>query len=400
MRAMIVGAGIGGLTAAIALREAGIGVTVYERAGEIEEVGAGILLAANAVSALGEIGLSDDVRRLGTPASAGRVLTWRGETLTEVPVDELQSRVGTRSTAVHRADLQMLLLRELGATNVRLGAECSGFEQDDTGVTTVFADGSEERGELLIGADGLNSTVRRVLYGPEQPRYAGYTAWRAVVRPGRELLPWGTCFESWGRGARFGCAHIGSGRVYWFATSNAPEGEKDGPAGSLLGPKATLVRHFDGWHHPIPALISETPEEEIRRDDLYDREPLTGNWGNGRITLLGDAAHPSTPNLGQGACQAIEDAVALARCLKEVGETPAPDGVASALRRYEDLRRERTAWIVRRSRAIGRVGQIENPLLCRVRDAALKATPAKLQLRQFERVVSPEASPRKLAPQP
>jgi 2-polyprenyl-6-methoxyphenol hydroxylase-like FAD-dependent oxidoreductase len=392
MRAMIVGAGIGGLTAAIALRRAGVDATVFERAGEIRAVGAGILLAANAVSALGEIGLSDDVRRLGTPASAGRILTWRGKTLTEVPVGELETRVGAPSAAVHRADLQELLLRHLGEKNVRLGAECSGFEQDDVGVNVGFADGSQESGDLLIGADGLRSTVRTALFGPEKPRYAGYTAWRAVVRPGRPLLPWGTGFESWGRGARFGCAHIGDGRVYWFATRNAPEGERDGPPGSPSGPKASLMGLFGGWHHPIPALIAETDEEGIRRDDLYDREPLSGSWGRGRVTLLGDAAHPSTPNLGQGACQAIEDAVALARCLQDVGETTASYGAPSALRKYEDLRRERTAWIVRRSRAVGRIGQMENPLLRGLRDAALKATPTRLELRQFERVVRPERS--------
>ncbi|HEX5850780.1 MAG TPA: FAD-dependent monooxygenase [Rubrobacter sp.] len=390
MRSMIVGAGIGGLTAAIALRRAGIDATVFERAEEIKEVGAGILLAANAVAALGEIGLSDDVGRLGTPASAGRVFTCRGKTLTEVPVEQLERMVGVSSAAVHRADLQELLLRKLGRQNVRLGAECSGFEQDDKGVDVVFADGSRERGDLLIGADGLHSTVRAGLFGPEKPRYAGYTAWRAVVRPGRGLLSWGMAFESWGRGARFGCAHIGDGRVYWFATRNAPEGERDGPPGSPSGPKALLTELFGGWHHPIPALVAETEEEAIRRDDLYDREPLAGSWGMGRVTLLGDAAHPSTPNLGQGACQAIEDARALSRCLEEVEDTSAPGGVASALRRYEDLRRERTAWIVRRSRAIGRVGQIENPLLCRLRNSALKATPDQLQLRQFESVVRPE----------
>ena len=392
MRAMIVGAGIGGLTAAIALRRAGIETTVFERAGKIKEVGAGILLAANAVRALGELGLFHEVSQLGTPASAGLIHSWRGETLAEVPARELEKRSGAPSVAVHRADLQSFLLKEAGEKNVVLGAQCSGFEQDEAGVTATFTDGTVERGELLIGADGLCSTVRARLFGLEKPRYAGYTAWRAVVAPGRELLPWGSGFESWGRGARFGCAHIGGGRVYWFATRNAPEGERDGPAGSPSGPKAALTRPFDGWHHPVPDLIAETGESAIRRDDLYDREPLSGSWGEGRVTLLGDAAHPATPNLGQGACQAIEDAVVIARGLEQVVQTNAKAGVPTALRRYEGLRGERTAWIVRRSRALGRIGQIENPLLCRLRDVALKVTPTHLQLRQLERVMHPERS--------
>ena len=387
MRAMIVGAGIGGLTTAIALRRAGIEATVFERAGEIKEVGAGILLAANAVRALGELGLLHEVRQLGTPASAGRIHSWRGKTLAEVPARELEKTFGAPSVAVHRADLQGFLLKEAGEKNVVLGENCSGFEQDDAGVTAIFADGTVERGELLIGADGLYSTVRARLFGREKPRYAGYTAWRAVVKPGRELLPCGTGFESWGRGVRFGCAHIGGGRVYWFATRNAPEGERDGPLGSTSGPKVALRRLFDGWHHPVPDLIAETEEWAIRRDDLYDRAPLSGSWGEGRVTLLGDAAHPATPNLGQGACQAIEDAVVLARCLEQIVRANAKDSVPSALRRYEGLRGERTAWIVRRSRALGRIGQIENPLLCRLRDAVLKATPTRTQVRQLDQVL-------------
>jgi 2-polyprenyl-6-methoxyphenol hydroxylase-like FAD-dependent oxidoreductase len=390
MRAMIVGAGIGGLTASIALRRAGIETTVFERADELREVGAGILLAANAIRVFDNLGLSEGVRRLGTPASAGQIRSWKGETLADVPAGMLEKRVGAPSAAVHRADLQRLLLEEQGEGVVRLGARCSGFGQDDEGVTAFFDDGSTERADVLVGADGLNSTVRAGLFGREKPRYAGYTAWRAVVEPDRELLPWGTGFESWGRGARFGCVHIGGGRVYWFATRNANEGGVDGPVGTPSGPKAALLEHFGGWHHPIAELIGETGERGIRRDDLYDREPLTGSWGRGRITLLGDAAHPATPNLGQGACQAVEDAEMLARCLKEGGEAEMDDGVPAALRRYEDLRSGRTAWIVRRSRAVGRVGQIENPLLCRLRDALLKATPTWLQLRQFEQVISYE----------
>ena len=380
---MVAGAGIGGLSAAIALRRAGFEVAVFERAPELGEVGAGLLLAANAQKALGRLGLAETVAGLGTPASAFEIRSWRGRVLAGNPAGELEKKIGTPSVAVHRADLQALLMRDAGGP-LRLGAEVEGFGQDEGGVTVSLAGGGEERADLLVGADGLRSRVRASLFGPARPRYAGYTAWRAVAEPGEELLPWGTGFESWGLGARFGCAHIGGGRIYWFATANAPEGGRDGPIGSPTGPKATLLRRFGDWHSPITGLIGTAREDAILRTDIYDREPLGERWGRGRVTLLGDAAHPMTPDLGQGAAQAMEDAVALARCLQESGAT------AEALRRYERLRSARAAMVVRRSRRVGRVGQLESPLLCLLRDRALAMTPPKAQLRQLEEVMGYE----------
>ena len=216
----------------------------------------------------------------------------------------------------------------------------------------------------------------------EELRYAGYTSWCGIAVPRHALVPVGGGFESWGRGRRFGCAHVGGGRIYWFATENAPEGASDGPAGT----KAALLETFRGWHEPVEALIRATQEDAILRTDVHDREPLGKRWGEGRATLLGDAAYPVTPNLGQGACQAIEDAVVLARCLREGGGS-----VVGALRRYEGLRADRTAAIVRRSRRIGRVGQLENPLLCRLRDRTLKMIPARTQLRRMEEIAAYEA---------
>lgn len=380
---LVAGAGIGGLTAAIALRRAGFEVAVFERAAGILGVGAGLLLAANAVKALDELGLSDAVSGLGVPAADGGILSWRGEVLLKVDASELEKRAGAQTSAVHRADLQEMLLRKLdeaGGT-VHVGKELERFAQDDGGVRAFFADGSEERGGVLVGADGLRSRVRAGLFGDQRPVYAGYTSWRGIASPGRELVPVGGGFESWGRGRRFGCAHVGGGRVYWFATKNAPEGQRNEPGGS----KTALLEAFRGWHEPVGAVIGATEGGAILRTDVYDRKPLGRRWGEGRVTLLGDAAHPMTPNLGQGACQAIEDAVVLARCLRARGAT------ADALRRYEELRAERAATVVRRSRRLGKIGQLENPLLCRLRDRALGMIPAKTYLRQMEGIVAHRA---------
>ncbi len=376
MKALIVGAGIGGLTATIALRRAGIEAAVLERATELREVGAGLLLGANAMKALDKIHLGNAVRGIGAPTVVGTLRSWNDEELVGLSADQVTGLVGAESFAVHRAELQAELLRELGEENVRLGAGCKGFDQDQLSVKALLDEGNELNADFLIGADGLHSTIRNQLLGYEKPVYAGYTAWRGVAEYKNDLLTEGGGFESWGRGTRFGCARMGGGSMYWFATRNAPEGDDDGPAGS----RQTLLEMFSGWHEPVEELIEATSESDIRRDDVYDREPVR-LWGEGRVTLLGDAAHPMTPNLGQGACQAIEDAVVIADCLREKTR------VAAALRIYEARRAVRTSAIVRLSRRMGRVGQLEHPLLCRLRNTAVKRMPDLVQRRQLRMVL-------------
>jgi len=382
VRVLIVGAGIGGLSAAIALQRRGIEAVLFERTTELKEIGAGIAIAANAMQALDSLGLTDAVRHIGTEPQFYEIRSWRGDILSKVSVSEQREKMGATSVAAHRADLQAALLQGLAEAGgkVHLGTECVGFEQTEGYVQASFASGREERGDLLVGADGLNSMVRERLLGDGPPRYAGYTAWRAVVMPKHELVPQGAV-ESWGRGTRFLVARIGRGRVYWAAAKNAPQGADRRPAASR---KDFLLRSFRGWHVPIEELIRVTDERAILHTDIYDRDPLREHWGEGRISLLGDAAHPMTPDLGQGACQAIEDAVVLAKCLSEESDP------AAALRHYEAHRTRRVAVIVQRSRRLGRVAQLKNPLLCQLRDVLLKRTPDRVLQRQAEEIVSYE----------
>ena len=379
-KAIIAGGGIGGLTAAVALRRAGVEVAVFERAPEIEEIGAGITLWANATRPLKRLDVYEEVRSSGAAEIGGELRSWHGALISEIPADALRSRFGEANLAVHRADLQGALLSALPEGTVWLGRELVGFSQNGREVVARFADGHEERGDLLVGADGIHSSVRAQLFGRRPPRYAGYTAWRGVADAGEEGLPEGVGLNLWGRGSEFGLVGIGRGRFYWFATKNAPEGEAD----SAAGRRREVLDLLSGWYEPARATVEATADPKILRNDIYDREPLK-SWGMGRVTLLGDAAHPMTPNLGQGACQAIEDAVVLARCL-DGGEE-----VFASLRRYEDRRVSRTAAVVRRSRFVGKLIQLENPLLCRLRDAVAKRTSARAQLRQYEEIARYEA---------
>ena len=376
MKALIVGAGIGGLSAAIGLRQAGIEVEVFDKASELREAGAGLLLGANGIKALDHLGVGGAVRRAGAKTLAAELRSQDGARLAGFSAPEVRARAGADSYAIHRTDLQSVLLDAAGRESVTLGAECERFAQDAGGVRLNLSGGREKRGDFLLGADGVHSVVKERLFGPSKLRYAGYTAWRGVAEVDPDAAPAGANFETWGCGTRFGYADLGRGRAYWFATRNAPEGGfKDSDGG-----REALLRFFRGWHEPIEEVIRTTREEAILHGDVYDRAPLS-RWGDGRVTLLGDAAHPMTPNLGQGACQAIEDAATLARCFHETHE------LEKALGLYEARRTRRTAYIARLSRLMGRVGQAENPVLCRVRDAAVRATPDTLKLRQLEAVL-------------
>lgn len=389
MRVLIAGAGIGGLSAAIALRRVGAEVVIFERARQLTHAGKGLLIPPNAAKALRKIGLDEVVDNVGVPASSGELRTWRGEVLARLPLAEVEQRTGEETVGVHRGDLQEVLLSTLAEVahgeGPRTGKELVDFQQEGNEVLACFADATTESGDLLVGADGLHSRARAILHADGEPRYAGFTSWRGMAHGfPAEKLPLGRGFETWGPGGLFGCGHVGGDSVYWFATRLTLKGGRDGPEGA----RAQLLRAFAAWHEPIGELILGTDETDILRTDVYDRDPLEGGWGKERVTLLGDAAHPMTPNLGQGASQAIEDAVVLSRCLAPAVREEAD--VEGALRSYEDERSERTAQIVRRSRNASRLSHLQNPLLCKLRDVVLKALPDRAQLRQIEEIVAYE----------
>lgn len=366
---LIVGGGIGGLTLALAMLHRGWSVKVFERAASLQPVGAGLAIWANAVRVLAHLGVRDALMRHARPGASMAMRSWQGKPLISADPAKIERLLGEQSIVIHRADLVQLLIDELPSDAFYLNAQVVEITQDEQYASLRLADGRVFQGDLLVGADGINSLVRELASGSVPLRYAGYTAWRGVTNFG----PLDIAGETLGQGARFGLSSMSNDRVYWYATQSLP-------ANTVIegGHKQHLLKLFANWHAPIADLIQSTPESEILHHDIYDLSSLP-HWSLGRITLLGDAAHAMTPNLGQGACQAIEDAAVLARQISEHND------LSVALQAYEAERRPRVKQIWQQSRLIGEVGQWSNPLACSFRDSLFKyvaAPMSNMQLRQ------------------
>ncbi|MGD2114897.1 MAG: FAD-dependent monooxygenase, partial [Acidobacteriota bacterium] len=361
-RILIVGGGVGGLATAIALEKVGIRAEVLEKAPELREIGAGLMINSNGVIALRHLGLDEEVTAGGAVVREG-FFRWRsGKVLFDFPVRQLEEEIGAPILGLHRAKMLEVLKGHCDPDRILTGSKVVGLRQDEHSVELELEDGRTERGAIAIGADGIWSSVRRQLIGDGAPRYAGYTSWRGVTTA-TGLVKDGVGGETWGPGSRFGFMHIGEGQICWFGMATLPGGGRD-----EADVHRSILPHFRGWPSPVEDLIRRTPAEEIVRTDIQDREPLDG-WGRGRVTLLGDAAHPMTPNMGQGASQAIEDAVVLAECLQHC------DDLVAGLRDYERRRLERANWFVKQSRLFGDFAQVKNPILCQLRNLMMLLSP-------------------------
>lgn len=360
MRVIIIGSGIAGLSAAIGLRKVGIDVTVYERAPELREVGAGISLWANALRALDYLGVGKAVRSRALSLVRSEIRTSEGrKVLVSFSAEQLQKQIGISPVVamIHRADLVAALAEFLPKGVARYGFECTSVEQLETRVKVGFANGHTDEADAVVGADGINSTVRVALSGYEKPRYSGYTCWRGISARPASTLP-GYVGEWWGRGKRFGITTLTHDRLYWFAVHNSPADRYP------VDNHAAVTELFRDWADPVSEIIASTPPERLIHSDIVDRPP-TDIWSKGRIGLIGDAVHSTTPNLGQGGCVAIEDAVALARAMVTTA-SPAEAFVAFKSERYK-----RTSAITNESWRLGKVAQWEGRFSCWLRDAGL-----------------------------
>jgi 2-polyprenyl-6-methoxyphenol hydroxylase-like FAD-dependent oxidoreductase len=368
----IIGGGIGGVAAAVALRRVGIEATVYERAPELREVGAGMMLWPNATRVLKELGVLEKVVERSGPNVNFLVRAGSGAILMDISLGQFE----VPALCTRRSDLLDALLSRLPRKSVLLGHEFESFEQKKRSVRVHFAGGVSVEHDFLIGADGIRSSVRSQLLGVHKPIYRGYTVWRGIAQL-KGVVPSGSNSETWGRGKRFGILNTGGDRFTWYATANTDADHVD----SSQGRRRELLEMFAGWHEPVGQLIAATDEDAILKNGAYDLEPLK-RWGHGRVMLLGDAAHPCTPNLGLGGCMALEDALVLA---KSFGKEASPE---LALRRYERLRRERTRHVQQRSLLMGQIGQWENPLIAGGRGVVTRMLPAKIFEHNLRRVYS------------
>ncbi|MBD2020381.1 FAD-dependent urate hydroxylase HpxO [Leptolyngbya sp. FACHB-36] len=340
LKVIVIGAGMGGLTAGIALKQAGYTVEVYDRVKELRPAGAAISLWSNGVKVLNCLGLGRDLARVGGHMDRMTYYSQTGEVLTDFSLQPLIDTVGQRPYPVARTELQQLLLDGLG-THVHLNSKCINIEQDAEQVTVTFEDGHQATADLVVAADGTHSILRSHILGETiERRYVGYVNWNGLVPISDDLAP----SDSWviyvGEHKRVSMMPVGGDRFYFFFDVPLPKGTVSQPETY----REELMSFFKEWADPVQTLIQRLDPVRTNRVEIHDIEPLPV-LVRGRVALLGDAAHGTAPDLGQGGCQAMEDGLVLANCLQSTNL-----GVEDALKRYEAARKDRVADIITRAR--------------------------------------------------
>jgi len=365
----IIGGGIAGLTTAISLTQKGFSPIVFESASELRPVGAGLALAANAMMAYERLGLADKVAAAGRRIPAFSILDERGGAISEtVPV--FSENTSQSNYAIHRADLHALLASELNKENLILNKKSVSYEQKGGRVVVHFEDGTSHECDQLIVAEGIHSPLRKQVLPNSKPRYAGYTCWRGVItNPGLDL---DRSTETWGKGKRFGIVPLSNNHIYWFACINGPQNSEQFRNFTVTD----LQKAFASFHHPVSTILEHTKNEDLIWSDIVDLKPIN-QFAFDNVALIGDAAHATTPNMGQGACQAIEDAIVLADEMSKKAE------ISEAFKAFEKRRLERTHSIVKRSWTIGKIGQLENPILIALRNTLFRLIPESASKKQM-----------------
>lgn len=373
MKIAISGAGIAGLTAAIAFKKAGYETTIFEASAHLKPVGAGLGLAPNAIKALDALGIAGDIVPLGRKLPYFRILDRSGLIISENDSKVIGEKFGLDNFTIHRHTLHEALLRYIDPASIIKGKRAIQLERIGKKIELHFSDSTSFQADYLVVADGINSDLRSKIVPDQVKRYAGYTCWRGVVEDAGSLAEGAS--ETWDTAGRFGIVPLTDGKIYWFACVKST-------ADNLIFNSFNardLANHFKKFHQPIPEILSRASKHPLIHNDIYDLAPL-GHYAFGNILLIGDAAHATTPNMGQGACQAIEDAATLLSGLKQ--DQP----LEKVFTEFEKKRMERTQYVIRQSRLIGKIAQTDNPLLAKLRNTLLRISPASSREKQFEKL--------------
>jgi 2-polyprenyl-6-methoxyphenol hydroxylase-like FAD-dependent oxidoreductase len=339
MQIDIIGAGIGGLTTAIALEQKGFRTRVFEQAQVIKPVGAGIILANNAMQVFEKLGLREEIEAKGNYISSMNLTKPNLKPLSKVDLKYFEKKYGVRNIAIHRGTLQRLLLNKLQLTEIHLDHRLKTIDRNSPVYSLRFENGQSVLSTTLIAADGLNSIVRNTLFPSNDIRDAKQICWRGVTEFNLPNQYRHELNEAWGKDDRFGFVQIDKNKVYWYALKSFHNQHNE----YLL---SELPQYFREYDRLVTEIISATPEQDINTSQISDLIPID-SWHKENLCLLGDAAHAMTPNLGQGACQAIEDAYVLSECLGKYD-------VNSALSKYQELRLPKAQRVVKTSWNVGK----------------------------------------------
>jgi 2-polyprenyl-6-methoxyphenol hydroxylase-like FAD-dependent oxidoreductase len=372
---LILGGGIAGLTTAIALHRKNMDFMVYEAVPEIKAIGSGITLAGNAMKVLEQLQVADQVKSRGHLITSMIIQDEKGNYISALDTRKIIGKYGMCNVAIHRGALHEVLLGEIPPGRIHTGKKATGFSEKESSVVLKFDDGTEAEGSAVIVADGIHSAIRKQLIPDSTPRYAGYTCWRGIVENIWNIED--HAVETWGTTGRIGYVPIGNNKVYWFACKNAPYQDVH----MQHFTREELRKNFEIFANPIPQIIEQTPEENIIWNDIVDIKPIP-RFAFNRILLIGDAAHATTPNLGQGACLGIEDAVVVADVLEQQ-----PD-LVKAFRVFEQKRLKRAHFIVNTSYRLGKVAQVEHPWIAKMRNALFRLLPDYVNERQLKQVLN------------
>lgn len=374
-RFTIIGGGVAGLTAAIGLNKMGIQPKIFEGAKILAGIGAGFGLAANAIQALDYLDLKEGVIPLGHYLENYNILDEKGKILAAPETKKISAHYQQDNFAIHRADLHQFLLQHINSTDLHLGKRAIKVEVHTDGIAIFFEDGTVHQTDYLIVADGVKSRLRQQLIPDSAPRYAGYTCWRATIDNAQIKLKTGS--ETWGSKGRFGMTPLVGNKIYWYACINAE-------ANSAKYRNYTihdLKQNFAHYHDPIQKVLVETEDKQLIWNDIIDIKPLK-HLALGNILFIGDAGHATTPNMGQGACQAIEDVAVLVDELKKTKD------VTLAFQYFEQRRLKRTRYITETSWTIGKIAQWENPISILARNTFMSILPKKIKQYQLKTLLS------------